>query len=142
MVIHSTIEGIALGILPDYTRAVAIFCAIIGHKPVEAFAMGLILLKDTPKKALYWILCVIYTLLTPAGIIIALWVSTMMSAGVRGIISSFSAGTFLFVGVQEWSEMFEHKGEWGCYEKSWHFGMFVLGIAWMLGIAVVEALYE
>ena len=142
MDVHSTIEGIALGILNHYTKTVAIFLAIIGHKPVEAFALGLILLKDKPKKLLYWILVAIYSVLTPIGIILAMWISTKSGSGVRGIISAFSAGTFLFVGCHEWGEMFEHKMDYNCCEKMWHYFMFLTGIVWMLLIAIIEAIYE
>ena len=140
MDIHSLIEGLALGILGTWGGAIAIFCAIVGHKPVEAFALSLILLKDHPKKATFWILVVIYTLLSPIGVISAIYIGEISSSLAKGIIASISAGTFLFVGCHEWSEMFEHKSEWSTKEKWWHFGMFVIGVVWMLLIAIVEAL--
>jgi zinc transporter 1/2/3 len=141
MDVHSIIEGVALGILDGFTKTLAIFFAIIGHKPVEAFALGLILLKDRPKKSVYWTLCIIYSLLTPIGIVAAMWIAKKTGHGVRGIISSFSAGTFLFVGCHEWGEMFKHKQEWGLCEKAWHYLMFTSGIVWMLLIAIIEAVY-
>ena len=141
MDIHSMIEGIALGILKDATRTLAIFLAIIGHKPIEAFALALILLKDKPYKALYWVLIAFYSLLTPVGIIAGMWISNHSNNAWKGIISAFSAGTFLFVGCSEWGEMFEHKVDWSCGEKSWHYFMFVTGLVWMLLIAIAEAIY-
>ena len=142
MDIHSVIEGIALGVIQERTRVLAIFLAIIGHKPIEAFALALILLKDKPYKTLYWVLVVFYSILTPLGIIGGMWISDHSDKGWRGIISAFSAGTFLFVGCTEWGEMFEHKHDWNCSEKSWHYFMFVTGLVWMLLIAIVEAIYD
>jgi len=121
MDIHSTIEGLALGIMKKYANTVAIFIAIIGHKPVEAFALSLILLKDKPTKFWFWIMVVIYSLLSPIGIIIAIYITRSDNPLTLGLIAAFSAGTFLFVGCHEWSEMFEHKNEWTCQEKLWHF---------------------
>lgn len=139
MDIHSVIEGLALGIMEKDASIIAIFCAIVGHKPVEAFALSLIILKDKPTRSLFWVLVVLYTLMSPVGLITGIYlVQTANNPWVIGSIAAVSAGTFLFVGCHEWSEMFEHKQEWNCVEKSWHFGMFTLGVAWMLLIAIVE----
>jgi zinc transporter 1/2/3 len=139
MNIHSIIEGLALGIQHKDSSLIAIFCAIIGHKPVEAFALSLIILKDKPTKLLFWILVFVYTIMTPIGIAAAIIIAKEFdSPWVLGSIAAVSAGTFLFVGCHEWAEMFEHKAEWNCAEKSWHFGMFAIGILWMLLIAIVE----
>ena len=139
MDVHSTIEGIALGILPKLSHTIAIFCAIVGHKPVEAFALSLIIVKCRPTKVAFWIMIVLYSLLTPIGIIIAIKIGEISSSLVLGIIEALSAGTFLFVGCHEWSEMFEHKHDWKVPEKLWHFGMFAFGVLWMLLIAIIEA---
>ena len=140
MDIHSAIEGLALGILNTWSGIIAIFCAIVGHKPVEAFALSLILLKDHPTKFLFWLLVLIYTLLTPIGLITAIYIGEISSDAVKGIIASLSSGTFIFVGSHEWSEMLHQKHEWSTKEKWWHFGMFTFGVVWMLLIAIVEAL--
>jgi zinc transporter 1/2/3 len=141
MDVHSAIEGLALGIMTTWSGVIAIFCAIVGHKPVEAFALSLILLKDKPTKGLFWFCVVLYSIMSPIGLIVGIFVVEFTeNKWVMGSIAAFSAGTFLFVGCHEWSELFEHKSEWSCSEKSWHYGMFVLGVAWMLLIAIVEAL--
>lgn len=138
MDIHSAIEGLALGIMNDFYRILAIFFAIIGHKPVEAFALSLIILKDKPPRGLFNFMVVLYTLMSPIGIIVGIFILDIGSTLVTGIIAGFSAGTFLFVGCHEWSEMFEHKADWSLCEKGWHFGFFVLGVLWMLLIAIAE----
>ena len=138
MVIHSLIEGFALGILETKSGVIAIFCAIIGHKPVEAFALSLIILKDKPTKFLFWLLVIIYCLFTPIGVIASLFIGQNASDIVKGIIAAISAGTFLFVGCNEWSEMIGQKKERTNKEKIWHFVMFLIGLIWMLGIAIVE----
>lgn len=142
MDVHSTIEGLALGVLNKWSGLIAIFCAIVGHKPVEAFALSLIILKDKPTKVLFWILVIFYTLCSPIGLVVGIFLDELDSPLTLGLIAAFSAGTFLFVGCHEWSEMFEHKQEWPLSEKLWHYGMFAIGVIWMLLIAIVEALGE
>ncbi|EAY04949.1 ZIP Zinc transporter family protein [Trichomonas vaginalis G3] len=138
MDIHSAIEGLALGIMKELGSIIAIFCAIVGHKPVEAFALSLIILKDKPNKILFWVMVIVYTLMSPIGLIVGIFIANMKSGLTTGIIAAFSAGTFLFVGCHEWAEMFEHKATWACGEKFWHFMMFFIGVLWMLLIAIVE----
>lgn len=139
MLIHSITAGLALGILSTIGGVVAILCAIVGHKPVEAFAVALVIIKERPTKLLFWIIIIFYTLMTPAGIIAGVIIRDyVQNALVMGIIGSFSAGTFLFVGAHEWAHMVAHKAELSNKEKFWHFLFFFIGVIWMLLIAIVE----
>lgn len=138
MDIHSTIEGLAIGILLKWSGVIAIFCAVVGHKPVEAFALALIILKCRPTKMLFWGLIIPYTICAPIGIVVGLFLEKLDNPLVLGIIASFSSGTFLFVGCHEWSELLENKSSWDLREKLWHFLFFAGGVAWMLLIAIVE----
>ena len=142
MDVHSLIEGLALGILDNWSNTIAIFCAIIGHKPVEAFALSVILFKDKPMKVIFWLLVVIYVMMSPAGIVAGIYLNRIGSSLLLGIIAGISAGTFLFVGCHEWSEMFEHKHSWPLSEKIWHIFLFTFGVLWMLLIAIVETFGE
>ena len=129
MDVHSVIEGLALGIMKTFNGIIAIFFAIVGHKPVEAFALSLIILKDKPTKTLFWIFVVLYTLMSPVGVIVGIIITKhVQNRIVMGTIAAFSAGTFLFVGCNEWSEMFSHKTEWNISEKGWHFSIFFIGV--------------
>lgn len=138
MDIHSSIEGLALGILKNWSGLIAILCAVIGHKPVEAFALAFIILQRKPTKCFFWILILLYTLCSPAAIIIGLYLDKLSGNFVLGLITAFSSGTFMFVGCHEWAEMIEHKTMWDMCEKMWHFFLFALGVIWMLLIAIIE----
>lgn len=138
MDIHSVIEGIALGILSEWKSVIALFVAVAGHKPVEAFALGLIVIGDKPTKWMYWSMLFLYASLSPAGIIIAMYLKEMSSDTVLGCIAAVSAGTFMFVGCNEWANMFLNKSIWAFSEKVWHLGMFSFGVLWMLLIAIIE----
>lgn len=139
MLIHSITAGLALGILTTVGGVVAILCAIVGHKPVEAFAVAFVIIKEKPTKIVFWILIVFYTLMTPAGIIAgALITEFVHNAWALGVIGAFSAGTFLFVGAHEWAHMVAGKAQLTTREKFWHYAFFFIGIIWMLLIAIVE----
>ncbi|EAY15566.1 transporter, Zip family-related protein [Trichomonas vaginalis G3] len=141
MCIHSITAGLALGILKKLDGVIAILCAIVGHKPVEAFAISLVVIKERPHKFLFWPLIIFYTLMTPLGIIVGILVVEFVQNNLAlGIVSAFSAGTFLFVGAYEWSYMVADKGQLANCEKLWHFLMFFIGVVWMLLIALVETL--
>ncbi|OHT00868.1 ZIP Zinc transporter family protein [Tritrichomonas foetus] len=136
--VHSVIEGLALGIMNSKRGVVALACAVGGHKPVEGFALGLIILKCRPTKWLYWLMMIFYVLMSPIGTIIAIYLSKSGDLLLLGILSAISAGTFTFVGCDEWSQIFLNKQTWSYKEKFWHLGLFILGILWMLLIAIAE----
>jgi zinc transporter 1/2/3 len=140
MNVHSAIEALALGVLERWSDIIAILSAIVAHKPVEAFALGLILLKRKPTVCAFGFMIALYCGLSPVGVVAGVVLRNKGSQQVIGLIEAFSAGAFLFIGCHEWSEMFEHKHEWPLSEKLWHFGVFLGGVAWMLGIAAIEML--
>lgn len=140
--IHSFIEGFGLGILPKLTPTIGFYLAMVGFKPIEAFALGLFMIQDRPKKVLYWVLTIIYSLLTPIFSIIGMYVNKKSGDQTIGIISAFSAGSFLYVGFTEWKNLYSKKKELSKKEKCWNFFMFFGGVLWMLFIAGIETIYE
>jgi zinc transporter 1/2/3 len=142
MGIHSSIEGLALGVMATWESAIALLCAIVAHKPVEAFALSLIIAKRSPPRWGFMVMIALYSLLSPIGVLVGVAVSDTGSDLATGIIEAFSSGVFIFVGCHEWAEMFEHKREWRVREKLWHYGLFAMGIIWMLAIKVIECFAE
>lgn len=49
LIFHCIIEAFGFGLLKSRSLLIALFCAIIGHKPVETFSMGILLLQSMPK---------------------------------------------------------------------------------------------
>lgn len=138
MLAHSFIEGLALGVMSSLSGVIALACAVGGHKPVEAFALGLIVAQDKPIAWLYWVMMVTYVIMSPLGIVVATFISQLGNDLVLGIISAISAGTFAFVGCDEWSKMYENRFIWPLSEKLWHTGLYLLGVLWMVLIAIVD----
>jgi zinc transporter 1/2/3 len=135
--VHAFIEGLALGIVSEWRSVVAVLCAIAGHKTVEAFALGLILLQGRPTLWMYWLMMIGSALLSPLAIIMSIHLVPSVSPATHGIIAALSAGTFLFVGCEEWCCMFMSKARWSTKERLWHFGLFAVGAAWMLLLALI-----
>jgi zinc transporter 1/2/3 len=102
MGIHSTIEGLALGVLEKWSDVIAILCAIVAHKPVEAFALGLILIKRKPTPLAFGLMIALYSVLSPIGVVSGSQLRESRNGIVIGIIEAFSAGAFLFIGCHEW----------------------------------------
>lgn len=139
MLVHSFIEGLALGIMKQVGGVIALAIAIGGHKPIEAFALGLILVNDRPVQWLYWVMMIAYVAMSPVGIVVAVYISEIGNNLVLGIISAISAGTFVFVGCDEWAKLFMNKNVWSLSEKLWHLGLFAFGVLWMLLIAILDS---
>ena len=135
---HSIIEGLALGIVDNLGGVIGMACAVAGHKPLEAFALGLVLLRDRPVKWVYWSMMIFYVLLSPLGAIIAIQLRHLAGGVLLGVLTAMSAGTFLFIASDEWATVYLNRHNFSTGEKLWHLGMFLLGMMWMLLIALLD----
>lgn len=137
LIIHSLIEGTALGIGSTFSEAVLIFIAIIAHKGSESFALCMTLLRhDYPFRRILFIV-IFFALMTPLGILLGATINalTVIQQGklIAGCFSAFAAGTFLYIATLHHAHFHEHKGEaQGIYE----FLSLVFGTAVMAVLAV------
>jgi zinc transporter 1/2/3 len=131
LIFHGFVEAIAFGIMKEQSVLLALFCAIIGHKPVETFALGLELLKNRPTQCTYFAMMFVFSSVAPATILVTIWIEKHASPLFFGIVTSASAGAFLFVGCHELSELLHHAGKWPMQTKITHLLFFVAGAAWM-----------
>jgi zinc transporter 1/2/3 len=105
--LHSMISGVALGMDNNLTTLISLFVAIISHKWIEAFALGVAINKDQEtndiaiKKTLKLIL--LYSFMEPMGIVIGVILSTSLSEErlliTQAFILALAAGTFIYVAV-------------------------------------------
>jgi zinc transporter ZupT len=102
LIIHSLIEGAALGVSTELATASVIFLAIFIHKGSESFALSITLCRGNviPSKQLYWILGV-FSLMTPIGIALGSTIAANMQFEQGELIgagfNAFAAGTFLYM---------------------------------------------
>jgi zinc transporter 1/2/3 len=99
--VHSIILGVALGAQRSLTSALAIFIAIMAHKAMAGFALGVSyhragasLRRTTPVAAFF-------SSMTPLGILAGTAVDSLVSSGGRllfeAVFNSVGAGTFLYI---------------------------------------------
>ena len=95
-------EGLAIG--SQTGSALDIFLAIITHKALAAFALGLEFVSHGVPNHRFLIYILLFSLMTPFGIFIG-WLSVMNAGSADtaagGICTALSGGTFLFVAVIE-----------------------------------------
>eukprot|EP01027_Heterolobosea_sp_BB2_P011378 GEZU01016558.1.p1 GENE.GEZU01016558.1~~GEZU01016558.1.p1 ORF type:complete len:305 (+),score=78.42 GEZU01016558.1:412-1326(+) len=105
--VHSFFEGLGFGAANTAKRSYGILIALVSHKMLEAFALGLGVFRGKFKRR--WLpplLLFIYSLGTPVGIAIGLgteaeMASTSASSLIGGILSSIATGSFLYISTFE-----------------------------------------
>jgi solute carrier family 39 (zinc transporter), member 1/2/3 len=98
--VHAFFEGLALGLIDAEREIFYILIAISFHKCVEALSIGINLNKSKIDKDVLMVLIVLFSLTTPAGIILGIIISGM-SPIFEAIFLSISAGTFLYISASE-----------------------------------------
>jgi solute carrier family 39 (zinc transporter), member 1/2/3 len=99
LVIHSLIEGAALGINATFATATIIFVAILAHKGSESFALAIILNRSTLSLKNIMITVLIFAFMTPLGILLgsSLQTTSLTGALLTAGFNAFAAGTFLYM---------------------------------------------
>jgi len=102
---HSIFEGIALGTQTELPTTISIFIAIMAHTPLAGFALGVSLVKARASPRMAISCLVLFSATTPAGTLLGLALTAFLQGGrldtVSGSFQAFSAGTFLFVALEE-----------------------------------------
>lgn len=99
LVVHSTFEGIALGLLKSKTSTVTLCSAVLIHNIPAAIALG-IKMKGI-RKWVYSVLMGAFVISSPLSIMIGIFLSDLGYPGVEGVFLSISAGTFIYIGCTE-----------------------------------------
>jgi len=99
--VHSIILGLALGAQKSTTGAVAVFIAIIAHKAMAGFALGVSYRRagTSLQRTLPW--AAFFSSMTPIGILTGTGIYALISPAGRelfeAIFNSLGAGTFLYI---------------------------------------------
>jgi len=98
---HSLLEGLGLGAAPSPRSALEMLLLIALHKGLTAFALGSAVLHAVLSPRLAALLCAVFVLATPCGILLG----TLLSASALGpwsfVLVAAAAGTFIYVALCE-----------------------------------------
>ncbi|MED7820163.1 MULTISPECIES: ZIP family metal transporter [unclassified Francisella] len=98
--IHSFFEGAALGLSEQTSIALIIFAAIMAHKWAASFALSISINKTNLRLAVRAILFILFTLMTPLGIILGQETLNYVSNPyIEPVFTSIAAGTFIYLGT-------------------------------------------
>lgn len=101
LIVHALIEGAVLGVNTTLATAFIIFLAIIAHKGSESFALAVILNRSNFKLNRIVTLIVLFSLMTPLGILLGTTVTEFLQFKTGQLITAgfnaFAAGTFLYM---------------------------------------------
>ncbi|CAF1240703.1 unnamed protein product [Adineta ricciae] len=101
LVIHSVFEGIAIGSLTDSQTIIQLSLAILIHKSIISFSVGLKLIPTSKNQSAY-LACVIFAAATPTGILTMLSMQGILpnhrsTKLVNDCLRAFACGTFFYI---------------------------------------------
>jgi len=105
--IHTVFEGLAIGLQDAATGVWTLFTAIIVHKTIIAFSLGLQFAESLKKKSKAILFMSIFSVLSPIGIAIGTAVSSggagdsLAADVVEGVLQCIATGTLLYVSFFE-----------------------------------------
>lgn len=101
LVIHSFLEGAALGVSGSLAIMLVIMTAIVAHKWAASFALAVQINKSSIKPYFGVILFLIFALMTPIGVLFGASITYGISPNplLEPIFTALAAGTFLYLGT-------------------------------------------
>lgn len=133
--VHSLIAGAALGINGSITNAVVIYIAIIAHKSSASFALMVSLNKNFERKRTIILLLLLFSLMTPLGILLATELSTIIATEqsrlLEAVLNSLTAGTFLYIGTLD--TLGRQLQPQRLINRFWEFSSLIFGMT-MMGV--------
>lgn len=100
LIIHSLLEGLAVGISTSFSLALIVFLAIIAHKSAASFALSAALIRS--KLSSFSIIACfgLFICMTPLGILLGSYVTfSEHHSLLMPIFTAMAAGTFLYIGT-------------------------------------------
>lgn len=100
--LHSVFEGLALGIHNKADEVWTLFLAVVIHKSILAFSLGVNFLKTGMGKGAMFQSLFLFSLMAPVGITIGIVITEEFSSGfshsiANGILQGLATGTFLYI---------------------------------------------
>jgi len=98
---HSVFEGVAIGLQENSGQLLSIFIAVIVHKAVMAFSLGLNIAQSSLTRRSFIISNVIFSLSSPIGVAFGIAMEDLpdsLSTDIcNGVLQGIAGGTFLYI---------------------------------------------
>jgi zinc transporter 1/2/3 len=98
---HSVFEGLAIGLQDDSKHMISIFIAVIIHKAVMSFSLGLNIAQSNLSVRSFVLSNVLFSLSSPVGVGIGIGLSDLPSSLsvdiCNGVLQGIAGGTFLYI---------------------------------------------
>jgi zinc transporter 1/2/3 len=137
IIIHSFIEGSALGLNIALAPAIILAVAIIAHKGSESFALAFVLNRETLPKNILYLLVSVFLITTPLGIALGTFSTYFLQSHLEilltAIFNAFAAGTFLYMSTLH---HINHHAHGHKEEKLGEFFYLVAGLTLMAAVAM------
>jgi zinc transporter 1/2/3 len=134
--VHSVIAGVALGAESSVATTIALFIAIVAHKGVAAFALGVNLHRAHVARGRSISIVALFAAMTPLGVAVGASLGAALSnesaQWFEGTFDALAAGTFLYIAVVDLVEDEFSKPQ----DVALKFAMVLLGIAIMALVAL------
>ncbi len=99
--VHSLLAGLALGAETGLGDTLVIFVAILAHKSIAGFALGVSLARSSMSAPLAWSLLALFAAATPAGILLGMGLDGVLEGDARRVFEAsflaLAAGSFAYV---------------------------------------------
>jgi len=95
--VHSLLEGLSLG-AAKADRELQLFVAILAHKGVAAFTLGVAWLPYAADRRMYVLIMAWFASVSPVGVAVGIPAEGSL---LGGVVTAVSAGTFLYIGLVE-----------------------------------------
>ena len=133
---HGLFEGISLGIQLTLRGTLFLILAIVLHKWAAALTLGLSFVKSGVSRKEFIIDILIFSSISPIGIVIGMALTSFSSDFIAGIFLSISVGTFIYIACSE-IIIHEFNEKENRYIK---FLCFILGAGIVLSLNLLEFL--
>ena len=98
---HSLFEGLAIGLQTSADAMISLLAAVVIHKGVMAFSLGLNIVQSNLSKKSFFISLLIFSVASPIGVVIGILITNLQQSIGRDVANAFlqgiSGGTFLYI---------------------------------------------
>ena len=137
---HAIFEGISIGASNEYKILITLLIGLLADKWAEGLSLGITLVKSNIKFKNYLIMIIIFSLMSPIGILIGLLATLSESKIIEAIFLGMTSGTFIYISICD--ILIEEFIEEESNNKNIKFLFFILGGIFIFFLNLYEHFYE